>query len=240
MSEKEINAQETKKDSQLEISSKEKILTELENSVNAIVIEDTEQFGKATELLKKIKKQITTGNKSKLAFTKPFRDLVSGINDSFKSIETRAKKIQGALESKILAYNKILQKKADEEAEKERVAKLKKIEDEKKAEKEKQAVLNSFLDDGKEPEIPEEKKQEFEKKIEQVNNNIQAPAMNSFKSGGVATSFKKVPVYKVVDVSLIPREYMQPDNTRIMQALNMGAREIPGLEITEEERIRSR
>jgi hypothetical protein len=247
---KEATIKETKQESALEVTSKEEILNELELLVEAIVIENTEQFGKASELLKKIKQQITGANKIKLALTKPFRDLTSGINEKFKIIDTRAKGIQKKLEGKILSYNKILQEQARIKAEKERQEEIKRIEEERKKELEKQKKENelknaafAFLDDdsteNETESLSQEEEKAFEEKIEAVKEEP-IVIKNSFKTSGATTNIRKVPTYEVIDISLLPKEYMMPDNKKIMQALNMGARLIPGLKITEVERITSR
>lgn len=50
------------------------------------------------------------------------------------------------------------------------------------------------------------------------------------------TTTKEVKAYKVTDEALIPREYLIVDPVAIKQAINMGIREIPGIEITVEKK----
>jgi hypothetical protein len=50
------------------------------------------------------------------------------------------------------------------------------------------------------------------------------------------TMTKEIRLYKVTDEALVPREYLIVDPVAIKKAINMGIREIPGIEITVEKK----
>lgn len=60
------------------------------------------------------------------------------------------------------------------------------------------------------------------------------------KTEKTTTVIKKVPVYKVLDIKKVPKKYLQINEAVLKKDLNLGIREIKGLEITEEEQIQLR
>lgn len=60
------------------------------------------------------------------------------------------------------------------------------------------------------------------------------------KTEKTTTVIKKVPVYKVLDIKKVPKKYLQINESALKKDLNLGIREIKGLEITEEEQIQLR
>ena len=60
------------------------------------------------------------------------------------------------------------------------------------------------------------------------------------KTEKTTTVIKKVPVYKVLDIKKVPKKYLQINEAALKKDLNLGIREIKGLEITEEEQIQLR
>lgn len=60
------------------------------------------------------------------------------------------------------------------------------------------------------------------------------------KTEKTTTVIKKVPVYKVINIKKVPVKYLQINEAALKKDLNLGIREIKGLEITEQEQIQLR
>lgn len=60
------------------------------------------------------------------------------------------------------------------------------------------------------------------------------------KTEKTTTVIKKVPVYKVINIKKVPVKYLQINESALKKDLNLGIREIKGLEITEQEQIQLR
>jgi len=56
-------------------------------------------------------------------------------------------------------------------------------------------------------------------------------------STGATVATRKVWTFRLVDINLVPREYLTLDEAKVRKAIAAGVREIPGLEIYQEERV---
>jgi hypothetical protein len=136
MQKNKIDLKEIESNTELEVLAKETVLNELEINVNAIVIENEEQFKKATELLKAVKSKITDVEKKRKSFVTPLNNIVKDINARIKKVSSRAVKIKDALDKKLVAYHDVLEKKRLAEAEKAKKEELARLEEQRKKETE--------------------------------------------------------------------------------------------------------
>ena len=231
-----INIVEIEKSTELEVSSREKILETLENSINSIIISNEKEFGHSTDLLKKIKEQNLMIENFRKNLTKPINDFKKSIDAQFKPVADKATGIKVILEGKIKKYYELIEQERREKAEKERQRQIE-IE---KAEHEKKLAAMAFLAEEKEEieEIEVEKEAQTQKIEEMKKEPVKFHV--GFRSSNTATSFITVPKYEVVDSMEVPLEFQSPDHKKIMQALNLGIRTIRGLRIWEDKQIRSR
>ncbi|MEM3646834.1 MAG: hypothetical protein QW334_01630 [Thermofilum sp.] len=64
------------------------------------------------------------------------------------------------------------------------------------------------------------------------------PVVSAVKTHtGSTVATRKVWTFRVVDLSLVPREYLVLDESKVRKAIAAGVREIPGLEIYQEEKV---
>jgi len=252
MSEKNnLDSKDTENGAIVETTKLENLLTKLDENVAVIIIEKDEHFGKATELLKKIKTSIKECESSRKKFISPFNDFVSTINLKFKPIKIKAENIKANLESKILIYHKTIEEKRRKEAEKIRQEEIKQLEKERAETEKKEAAAkeeqqrivdaaSSFLDE--ETEIVKPDNDDSEKIQAEIEEKKASPleVQTNFKTENVTTSIRKIWTYEILDTSEIPKEFCTPDPKKISLAIKTGAREIPGIRIFEKESVVSR
>jgi hypothetical protein len=176
----------------------------------AVVIASAQDVEDASGILKSLagaKKSLTA---MRLFFVKPLNDQVSKINDMFKAIAAPAEEADVIVRGKILAYRQ-------EVAERER---------------KEQERLNR---------LAEARMERAEKKAEETGAPVPAPIIPSVvsyqdKTIGSVTA-RKVWSYRIVDEAKVPREYLIVEPTLVRKAVREGARDIPGIEIFEEEQL---
>lgn len=238
-----IKTIEIKKNDEIDIRTR--ILDQLESKINEIELKSMSEFVISTDLNKQIKDIISKIEKQKLKLTKSMRDKVSEINASFKEISERALKMKIILEDKIIQYNKKLQAEAQKIAEIEKKKEIEDLEKKKKIAK----MQASFLEDEKgiDERIMENCFSEDNEKImESYDNAIEAKKetpieiKSSFNTGKTQTNIRSTWTYEIIDPVKIPIEFCIPDPRKIRIAIDIGARNIPGLRIYQKERVSSR
>ncbi len=227
-----INFEEIEIKKDIEIKTKNESIIKLEKKVNELTITNNQEFGLSNDLLKKIKDIIKTAETYRKEIVTPINKQLKNINDSFKPITEKANKIKRILESKIIDYNKILEKKALEEAEKQRKIELEKLENEKKIKE----SVSSFLDDD---EIVEKEIQSIDNEIE-IKKEEPIKIKSSFNTEQSSTNIRKKWTYDIENEKIIPIEYCKPDHKKIMSAIDLGIRNIPGLKIYQYDIVSSR
>jgi hypothetical protein len=213
------------------INAKEIVLDELSKKVNAIIIENEEQFGKATDLLTVIKKNIRDIDEKRKSTVKPYNDFVKDINKDFKQITSKADDIKNSLSLKIIDYNKILEEKRREEAEKQRKIELEELKKEQEKIDLKAKLFSSSI---------EEKKSEAIEQAIEIKKEKPVEIKTGFKTTDSTTTFLKFWTYEITDPKLIPKSLCSPDPIKINKYIKEGHRQCFGLRIFEDTRIKSR
>lgn len=197
------------KERDVEVESVVRSLDELKQEVNSLVIDDEAGYARASEILAQIARLKKRLEERRQFFVKPLNDQVKRINNLFKSLQEPLDRMDKKLRDAISDYRRQMEQKKREEEE--------------------------FL----------RKKREIlarlaEKKGETVAppppvETMPIPAAVRTENGLVTT--RKVWTFRVIDESLIPREYLVLDESRVRKAIAAGVREIPGLEIYQHEEV---
>jgi hypothetical protein len=191
-----------------------------------IKIENQEGMIEATELLKKVIDKKKNIEAERVSIVKPLNDQVKFINDKFKAIIQPLELLESAIKGKMLDYRKIEAEKIRKQQEKEEAREKAEFEAEQKR----------LLDEAKNIKDKEVKKEIVRdiKKEEFVYTPTVTQSSNVKSSFGTFIA-KKVKKFEIIDVILLPREYLIPNETKIRKAVNDGYNNIPGLRIWEEE-----
>ena len=201
--------------------------TDILNGIKTITNRDELQEASTTLNKAKTLNQLITKKVDEVC--RPLKDLKAQCDDVQRKVKAYSEEITKEinlaakeLESKILEYHK----KEKEEADRVRKAYEETIRlQQEAARKAKEAALAEAKKTGQAI-IPEP---DPEPPIVVMTPVIEPP-----KVKGMTTVWK----YEIIDVNLIPREYMTPDLGKINAAVKGGAREIQGLKIFEESQIR--
>lgn len=182
------------------------------------------------ELDNKIRQALKKLEDERKSFTAPLNDTVKKINARFKPIKDQLEAARAAIQGKIGAYRREQERIRREEAERQR----------KEQEEAILAEAQRLEEAGK---TEEADKVVGQAPVEPVAPPPQ-PTMVRGESSGTA-SFIKEGVWVCVDLSKVPLMYLQLNESAINKAVKPsvdkgGIRDIPGLEITEEERMMNR
>jgi len=187
------------------------------------VINNAQDLIKATDNIGKAKKLINLVNKEVANLCKPLKEMKKKIDEGQNAIKDRAGEMTKALsevvddvEKAVLEFNK---------AEVLRVAKEQ--EEQKKQIEEKIEEIKNIGPLASEEEISEATKQAETEFIKPV---VSAPSIK-----GLTVTWK----YEITDTSKVPMQYCSPDTTKIQTAVRSGVREIPGIKIFKDEKIRA-
>jgi len=187
------------------------------------VINNANDLIKANDNLGKGKKLINLINKEVTKMCGPLKDQKRKIDEAQRKLKEKADELCKELtdliaevEKAILAFNKL---------ERDRVSK--ELADQQTAIVEKQAEIKN-LGPLASDEVIEEAKKEAEKVI--IQPVISAPAIK-----GLTVTWK----YEIENEDLIPRQYCSSDASKIQTAVRSGTREIPGVRIYQDEKIRA-
>lgn len=183
---------------------------ELENASVSLVITGEKELANASDMLARVAKLRKQLEERRKFFTQPLNDQVKKINNLFKMWSEPLDRIDRKLRDAIAAYRAEAERKRREEEEFNR---------------RKQELLARLA--GKKGQEPPPPPPPVE--------TMPAPAAVRTKSGLVTT--RKVWTFKVVDESLIPREYLVLDEAKVRKAISAGVREIPGLSIYQQEEV---
>jgi len=191
-----------------------------------IKIENQEGMIEATELLKKIIDKKKNVEADRVSIVKPLNDQVKFINEKFKAIIQPLEALETAIKDKMLGYRKIEAEKIRKQQEEEESRKKAELE----AEQKRQLAEAKTIKD-------KEVKKEIVKDIKKAEFAYTPTVTQSSNVKSSAGTFiaKKVKRFEIVDVNLLPREYLIPNETKIRKAVNDGYNDIPGLRIWEEE-----
>lgn len=179
--------------------------TKAVTAAQELVIKDAEGMTLATDVLAKIKKVAKMAKERKEAITKPLSEALNSARDLFKPIEANCAEAEQIIKRKMVEYDNVQTKKADEE----RLKLAQRVE---------RGTMKATT------------------AVAKIAAVQEAPKSVQGASGAMA--FRMVKKYRVVDETLIPREYLVPDTARIFEALKRGVA-VPGAECYEDKIVAS-
>lgn len=206
-------------------------------------IQTVEDLEKASDLLKFIKSTYKKAEEERKAITDPINASVKILNSRFKAITDPLSTAEGNVKGKILAFEQERRRKAEEEArEQARLAAIKAAEDEarRKAEEEAaKAIEDGQIDIFADP-------VEVEVKIDEASLVIPEPVVNNAPVRGAygsTTSVVKRWTFRVTDIAALAaydKDLVAAVSVEINKRIRDGVRDIPGLDIYQDETISSR
>lgn len=192
-----------------EIAVIEKKVNKLTTLASEIKVVDETTMANAGEFRLKVKtlgKEIAA---TKEAITKPLNESLKNIRALFAPIEEAYEQAEQTVSKAILDYQKYQENEA---------RRIRKIEEDKLEQARKDA----------------EKGKISEKKLEQIETKAEAKIINAAPIRRTETfSTRTIKKVRIINESIIPREYLVPDMVRINQMVKAGAN-IPGCELYEE------
>lgn len=187
------------------------------------VINNAKELVPATENLGKAKKLINLVNKEVTNLCRPLKDKKKEIDEAQNKIKSRAdelckslKDVVSKVETSIIEFNK---------AENLRVSK--ELEDQQNTINKKAADVKNLGPLATQEEIDKASKEAEEEFIKPV---VTAPSVK-----GLTVTWK----YEIIDPSKVPMQYCSPDSTKIQTAVRTGVREISGVNIFSNQKIRA-
>lgn len=205
-----------------------KDINNLVSTSKQVIIKTAEDIKQATEFLTKIVARKKRIEELRLFFTKPLNDQVKAINAQFKSSSQPLEIIESEIKSKMIEYRKIEAEKIRKQQEKE----LEKQRKEFQAEQDRKMKEAEMLKGKEKKEVLKEIKQE---EFIPVPSAIKQESQITSDAGSVKT--RKTWKFDIVDEGLVPRKYLEVNEKAIREAVRQGIREIPGVNIYEEENI---
>lgn len=217
----------------LEKSSKEaeeiltdKDLTLLMTQAEGIDVFDAETNGKASDTLKPLKVKAKWLDERRKDFTRPWDDIKTAIKTQFDKRINLVDEVRKKLEKKMSTYEAEESARRRKEEEEKRAAEVKQLEENKKDQIEAAAESNNadLLDAAIET--------EEQIKVKQAEP-VQVAKVKAY--GEVTqTTWRNNWKYEVIDETLVPAELKSTDKKKVMDKIDSGTREIPGLRIYNE------
>lgn len=191
-------------------------------ALNAIEkVEDKPTLEKGAELLNKAKMLSDAINRKVEDICRPLKDAKADIDEIMKAIKAHGAEVNApimeaakSLQGKLVSYNSKLREEAE---------RVRRVNDEMVAEARQKAI---------EAARAEEKAGNEPAPVPVVVNTI--PVVEAPKLKGLTTYWK----HEVVDVNLVPKEYLMVDTAKVTAAVKGGCREIPGIRIYPEQIIK--
>lgn len=191
-------------------------IVKLTDNCNKIVINSNETLETAKNLAKTAKKVESLIEDKRKEITAPILAEKKKIDDFAKAITNDLNKAMTGLRSQILSFEKKL--------EQERLAEARRLEEEKRK------LEESLREAAKKGEI--ENRNDDAQKLVELKDMVHS-ASNNVTSNAI----RKIWTHDVVDLNLVPREYMMIDERKIKDAITAGIREIPGINIYQKETL---
>lgn len=182
----------------------------------------------AADLLAQIRRAKRAAESRRVELVKPHNDHVSSVNAFFKGVVQPMALADATLERRILAWNAEQRRKADEaarEAERQRKESERLLREAEDAERAGKADAGELLD----------RAVASEESATSAQASARTPARVIPTVAGTVGERKKPWTYREVDLAKVPREYLCLEAGAVRRAINAGVREIPGLEIYQEE-----
>jgi len=202
----------------------------LRDDVGALAVDSEVATRQATGVLTRIQTFQRDAEAERVRLVKPLNDHVKVVNDAFKRILAPVQEADRALRQKLLGYTRQQQQLAAQKAAEAEAARL-----------ESEARLREAerLEAAGKPVVAE---QMLEKAVESeaVAKAAQVEAVRpptTVRTEAGTSSVKRVWTFRLVNLDMVPTEYVTLDEGRVREALRQGVREIPGLEIFQDEQL---
>jgi len=220
----------------------EKLVAETEvmaTSYENYVVSSQENYADAGEVLKAIKTKAKSLDELRKSLTKPLDESKKRIMEFFKSPLDSLEQAEKTIKSAMISWHQ--EQERIRLAEERRLAELQRKEAEELQKKvEAELAKAASLKTDKAKEAAQARAEEAQAKIEMVNSYV--PTVESKVEAVAGISKRTVWKFRVVNVNLVPREYMIPDEKFIgkMVEASKGTKPIAGIEIYSESIIVAR
>lgn len=205
----------------------------MEERVKAITISNDDDYASASKLVLDIAARTKRIDALRKEFTGPLKDQVKVIDNKFKMQIEPLEKIDTILREKMLAYYEAKERAAREEAAK-REAELARINAEIEAKKAEAAEMSA-----KEKKAADKEVAKLEQSVVALDEPVIAPERTTRLAEGTV-SMKKVWDFEVVDITMVPVDLLTVDSARIRKMIDMGDRNIPGINIFQKTSLSAR
>lgn len=212
-----------------------------------IVIQTQPQYENAAEILKRVKSRYKELDEQRKEITKPMDTAKAKIMDLFRTPLEMLQRAEGIIKQGMLSYvteqerkAREIQRKLEEEAQKKTDKERKAKEEQERQWREKQAQLEA---EGKLEEARKAQEKADQRALEaEMIQVAEVPVIAVSVETPKGVSYSELWSAEVVDISLVPREYMIPNQQaldKVAQATK-GAIQIPGVKITSRKVVSSR
>ena len=213
-----------------------------EKQINAMVVDNKNNYGMAGDLLKAIKNRRKETEQHRKELVAPLNDRVKAINGSIKPLTDGLDRLISLLSNKMKSFIEIEARRERELAEIEQKRLIK------EARKQAEQVAALFEDEiiFGDVETATEMAERRDEIISNIENRIEKDVEKAgkidlkVKSFNSTTSVRKSWKFDITDTAQIPREYLVPDLQKIREAVKNGERYIAGVNIFEDISIASR
>jgi len=188
----------------------------IQSEADTYTIQSQQDVAVATEFLVKVKGRAKRIEELRQFFVKPLNDQAKAINERFKASLKPLEEIEAKVKRSISDFTLEQERKRQEEERKLQEQHAKEM-----AKQEKQA---------------EKTGEDF---VPSAAPTIAAPSGPVRSSSGTAST-PKVWKFEVVDPTLVPRDYLEVNESLIRKAVNGGTRDIPGVRIYQDVDVRVR
>jgi hypothetical protein len=194
-----------------------------------LLVNSAESKAEGSELVARARRAIRSAEARRSELVKPHNDHVKAVNALFREVTAPFGEADSIASRKILDYDREERRKAAEaaaEAERKRLEAEALLREAERAEAAGKAEIAEKLLD---------KAIGDEAIARESQAQARIPARTIPVDAGTVSVRAKPWTYRVVDVALVPREYLMVDHGKVREAIRAGAREIAGLEIFQEE-----
>lgn len=188
----------------------------------------------AADLVARARKTIRLGESRRKVIVGPLNDQVKAINKVFADALSLFKRVDELAAGKILEFNRAEARRAAEkaaEAERERLRSDALFQEAAKAEAAGEGAVAEKLLDGAVA---------GEAAAADAQSHAVLPERVTPTGTGTVGTRKKPWTFRVVDADAVPRAYLSVDHAKVKAAIAVGEREIPGLEIFQDEGLQVR
>lgn len=202
------------------------------DEANALVIDTAERKTEATAFLGRVARLQKDAEAKRTELVKPHNDYVKGVNDLFRQTLGPVFDADRTVRGKVLQFDVDQRRKAAAaaaQAERERLEAEALLQEAEKAETAGDARVAEGL-------LSTAVAREQAAKVAAVQAAPIAKTTRDADTGAAAT-VRKTWAFKVVDLAQVPRSYFVLDESLVREAIRQGVRQIPGLEIFEQESL---